>query len=136
VLRGGIGGSWTGQTQYDLGGREASGQLPRRGTSFEFVVRFNPRERVGPPKVSCPFRRGERERRFPAPLNLGLRSRLALGLYIAVAYSAALDTRVYARPAGTAGTAAGVIGGESSLRFEASKDLGRQRRGNVAMRWF
>lgn len=39
-------------TQYDLGGREASGQLPRRGTSFEFVVRFNPRERVGPPKTA------------------------------------------------------------------------------------
>ena len=51
-----VGGAGSGrgaatQTQYDLGAREASGQLPRRGTPFEFVVRFNPRERVGPPKV-------------------------------------------------------------------------------------
>jgi hypothetical protein len=37
-------------TSYDLGGREATGQLPRRGTPFEFTVRFSPKERVGPPK--------------------------------------------------------------------------------------
>jgi hypothetical protein len=123
VLRGGIGGSWTGQTQYDLGGREASGQLPRRGTSFEFVVRFNPRERVGPPKVSCPPRRGEREEVSCPPEPRAAQQTGTWALHRCSVFRCSRHARVYARPAGTAGTAAGVVGGESSLRFEASKDL-------------
>mmetsp|Transcript_13656 Transcript_13656/g.21537 ORF Transcript_13656/g.21537 Transcript_13656/m.21537 type:complete len:375 (-) Transcript_13656:198-1322(-) len=37
---------------YDLGDREVRGDLPRRGTEKEFVVRYTPSGPVGPPEVA------------------------------------------------------------------------------------
>jgi hypothetical protein len=45
--------SWlVAKTGYDLGSSFVQGTLPRRGTDVEFFVRFNPSDKVGPPKVA------------------------------------------------------------------------------------